>query len=43
MCYDVFNMKIKLFKYKRFKDGGCAYKKIDVPSFKVTNVTSTLS
>ena len=26
MFHDRFTIKIDLFKYKRFKDGGCAYK-----------------
>ena len=26
MCYNDFKIKIKLFKYKRFKDGRCIYK-----------------
>ena len=25
MCHNGFTMKINLSKYKRFKDGGCAY------------------
>ena len=26
MCHNRFTVQIDLFKYKRFKDGGCAYK-----------------
>ena len=26
MCYNRFTIQIDLFKYKRIKDGGCAYK-----------------
>ena len=26
MCHNRFTIQIDLFKYKRFKDGGCAYK-----------------
>ena len=26
MCYNRFTVQIDLFKYKRFKDEGCAYK-----------------
>ena len=26
MCHNRFKIQIDLFKYERFKDGGCAYK-----------------
>ena len=26
MCHNRFTIQIDLFRYKRFKDGGCAYK-----------------
>ena len=34
MCYNGFTIKIDLFKYKRFKDGGCAYENTGSSHFK---------
>ena len=35
MCHNRFTIQIDLFKYKRFKDGGCAYKNTESRHLKV--------
>ena len=36
MCHNRFTIQIDLFKYKRFKDGGCAYKNTGSSHLKLT-------
>ena len=35
MCHNCFTIQIDLFKYKRFKDEGCAYKNTGSSQLKV--------
>ena len=35
MCHNCFTIQIDLFKYKRFKDEGCAYKNTGSSHLKV--------
>ena len=39
MCHNRFTIQIDFFKYKRFKDGGCAYKNTGSSHLKLTVAT----
>ena len=41
MCHDRFTIQINLFKYKRYKDGGCAYKNPGLSHLNVSNTAVT--